>query len=287
MVFLEYDVDNAPYSRYGKWWAAYGGGGSVTLPLVMADSGHQFSYGYLDFHSVYKAMVDTEMARPPQAEIQTAWRRVGDKVVFYVQVKNLSGVTLSSDNDATMHVIMYEDVRVKLTNRFVVTVVQTDISSLAPNATAGFTLETGDLSGVDWGKTHYLALVDFRPGGTSGAYDMLQAAVAQPAAFAVEPESVAFMVDTGDTTVPPAQLSLAPPLYSWTAVSSAAWLTVTPANGPGTTQPAVSVVQNSLVPGWQQATVTFTADDGVSTDQVTVRAYLGQVERVFLPAVAR
>ncbi len=139
VVFLEYDIDNAPYSRYGRWWAAYGGGGSVYLPLIMVDSGHQISNGYLNFYNVYKAMVDTELARPPQAEIQAQWWRTGDKVGFYAQVKNLSPAKLSSGtNSASVHAIVYEDAKVKVTNRFVRAAVETGISDLAPNADGRF-----------------------------------------------------------------------------------------------------------------------------------------------------
>jgi uncharacterized repeat protein (TIGR01451 family) len=42
-----------------------------------------------------------------------------------------------------------------------------------------FTLETAELSGVDWDRIHPIVLADYRPGGSSGAYDMLQAASAE------------------------------------------------------------------------------------------------------------
>ena len=51
--------------------------------------------------------------------------------------------------------------------------------ALASGASATFTLETPDLTVVDWNKLHYVALVDYRPVSGS-AYDMLQAAVALP-----------------------------------------------------------------------------------------------------------
>jgi hypothetical protein len=49
---------------------------------------------------------------------------------------------------------------------------------------ATFILETGDLTGVDWTRLHYLALVDYQPGGVAllEPYDVLQAAIALPAA---------------------------------------------------------------------------------------------------------
>ncbi len=288
VVFLEYDVDAAPYSRYGRWWAGYGQGGSVYLPLMMADSGHQISNGYVSFYNVYKGMVEAELARPPQAGIEAQWWRTGDSVNFYVRVRNLSPATLSYANAATVHAIVYEDAHVYETDRFVRTTASTSISELAPNASETFTLATAALSGVNWANLHYLVAVDYRPGGASGAFDMLQAAVAQPASFTVEPESLTVMVDPADPADPARALSLvAPSFNSWTAVSSAAWLTVTPPGGPVSTPPVLTVNKGALVAGWQQATVTFTANDGVSTDEVTVNAYLGTLRRVYVPVVER
>lgn len=177
VVFLEQDLDHLLGDRYGRWWKAYGGGGSVTLPLVMVDSGNQISNGRVDFYSTYKAMVDAALARPPQAEIEFSSQRSGDTLDFNIQLTNLSGVTLSySSNWATVHAIVYEDAHVGVTDRIVRAAVFTRISpALAHGETRTFTLRT-ELSGVDWNKIHPIVLVDYRPGGSSGAYDMLQAA---------------------------------------------------------------------------------------------------------------
>jgi len=176
-VFVEYDVDSAAYNtRRSRWWTAHGGG-SVSLPMTMVDSGHEFSNGVVDA-SVYQGMVDRALARPPQAALTATQTRIGNQVQFSVQVQNLSGVTLSSSNSATVWGIVYEDIRVANTNRYVRAAVSTGISNLANNATGTFTLQTGDLTGVNWNNLHYIALAEYRPGGSSGAYDMLQAALA-------------------------------------------------------------------------------------------------------------
>ncbi len=142
----------------------------------MVDSGNQISNGYEDFYTKYKTMVDTSLARPPKAKITAQSQRVGDRFHFDIQVTNLSGVTLSSANSATVYAIVYEDDAVDgLTKRYVRAVASTGISSLTNGATADFSLDTTDLSGVNWDKLHSVVLVDYRPGGT-GAYDMLQAA---------------------------------------------------------------------------------------------------------------
>jgi len=126
----------------------------------MVDSGNQISNGYVNFYNVYKAMVDNAVARPAQAEIQAYWWRTGNKAGFYVQVKNLSAVTLSSSNSATLHAIVYEDARIKVTNRFARAAVESSISNLAPNATATLKLETSDLSNVNWDNLHFVVALN-------------------------------------------------------------------------------------------------------------------------------
>jgi uncharacterized repeat protein (TIGR01451 family) len=184
VVFLEQNVDNPLGSRVDRWWAAYGGGGSVYLPLNMVDSGQYISNSYLgsSAHDTYKAMVDAELARPAQAEVVALAQRVGNSFHFEGQLTNLSGVTLSSGNSATVHAIVYEehtpvDLNVDhITGRIVRAAVSGPISSLAHGATTSFVLDTAELSSiVDWDKVHTVVLVDYRPGGPSGAYDMLQA----------------------------------------------------------------------------------------------------------------
>jgi len=45
-------------------------------------------------------MVNTSLARPPQAEIEALWWRVGNSVNFSVQVKNLSSMLMADPADA-------------------------------------------------------------------------------------------------------------------------------------------------------------------------------------------
>jgi len=257
----------------------------------MVDSGNQINNGYVDFYSAYKAMVDAALARPAQAEIQAYWWRTGNKVGFYVQVKNLSTVILSSwTNSATVHAIVYEDAHVKVTNRFARAAVGIDISDLAPNATATFKLETSDLSDVNWDNLHFVVLVDYRPSGSAGAFDILQAAAALPitAPFTAQPDTLTFMVDPTDLSTPPALVNFqGPDFVNWTAISSAPWLTTTPSSGPITTQSTISVIKNNLSTGWQQGNITFTTTDGFFSDQVIINTYFGSVKRVYLPIVMR
>jgi len=97
--------------------ASIAGGGAwfwLSQPaLVMADSGQQFSNGYLgsSAHDTYKGVVDTALARPPQADIQATSRRIGNRIHFDVQLTNLSGASLSSSNAATIHGLSMKNTR--------------------------------------------------------------------------------------------------------------------------------------------------------------------------------
>jgi hypothetical protein len=206
-----------------------------------------------------------------------------------IEVTNLSPETLSaSSNAATVHAIVYEDAHVGVTDRFARASVQGAIAQLAPGAVAKFELQTPDLNNVNWAKLHFVAVVDYRPGGSVGAFDMLQAAVTPiySGPFVAQPDTYTFMIDPSDPVVPqrPVRLEGLPDL-SWTAVADAPWLTVTPSGGLMTDVPMLSVIRDQLSAGWQQGSVTFTAEDGLYSDQVIVRAYLGPVERAYLPVV--
>jgi hypothetical protein len=177
VVFLEQNV-NAPLGqRYGRWWTAYGQGGSVYLPLVMANSGHQISTGSVNFASVYAGMIDSELQGPAGADVWAVATRLGDHFRVSVHVRNRSGSTWTTAMDPTIHVLVYEDAAVGVTNTYVRSAAYSRITSaLDDGATTGVVLETAAISPADWAKVHVIALVDYRPGGTTGAYDMLQAA---------------------------------------------------------------------------------------------------------------
>jgi hypothetical protein len=178
VVFLEYNVDAPPETRISRFWASFNGQ-FASLPLTMVDSGNQIYDGYLSgIKSVYQGMVDYAMTRTPKADLSASWARVGNKVHFSVHLTNQSGTTLSSSNGATLHAIVYEASQIQYTQRFVRTAISTPISTLVSGASADYVLQTGDLTGVEWSKLHYIVLADYRPNPSGEKYDMLQAAVA-------------------------------------------------------------------------------------------------------------
>jgi hypothetical protein len=256
----------------------------------MVDSGNQYSSGPVNFYAIYKEMVDNSLLRPAQAAIEAyAWRD-GDKVGFYAQLQNLSGVALSPDNWAAVHGIVYEDISVGVTSRYVRAVVSSSISNLEPGETSTFTFETPDLEGVNWEKLHYLVLVDYLPPGSVGAYDMLQAAQAVPvsAPFVVQPDPLVFLVDPTDSLDPGALLSFhgADFIY-WEATEAVPWLSISPTSGWMDTHPEVTIDTAALSPGLQQATISFVTADGYFNDEVTARVYYGTLEHRYLPFVHR
>ncbi len=287
VIVLEYNVDNAPPSRLSRWFAGFGGE-NPSLPLTMVDSGDQIYDGYNpNVYSYYQGQVDYSLARPPLADLQATWARVGDQVRFSVSLTNLSGKTLSASNDATLHAIVYEENHIQYTNRFVRAAVATGINSLANGATGSYTLNTQVLDEVDWGRLHYIVLADYRPSASSGKYDMLQAAVASPASR-VEPDELIFLVDLHDEQAV-SQMSqiIGPAGAGWSASPGAAWVSVAPGSGALPTQPAITVSKHLLTYGWQAGNVSFSFAGGQPSDAITVRAYLGDLQRLYLPLVKR
>ena len=142
----------------------------------MVDSGDQVDNGNTYFYDVYKGMVDEALGRPAQAELNGSYHRSGDMVEFAIQVTNRSGVNLSTTNGAQVHAIVYEDADVLETGRVVRSVVSTNITNLEDDQSETFVLQTPDLIVKDCNELHYVTLVDYRPAGTTGPYDMLQAA---------------------------------------------------------------------------------------------------------------
>jgi hypothetical protein len=281
VIFLEQDVDLSKGKRQDRWWAAYVGSSDVYLPLVMVDSGHQISNGsQTDFKAAYRKLVDPELVRPPRAEIEAYSRQVGARIRIYARLKNTGGPTLSSvANGATLHALVWEDKQVGVTSRFVRAAPYVAVSpEVAPEGEYTATLETPDFAGVNWSALHTVVLADYRP-GSGTAYDMLQGALARPAALAADPGTVTVAIEANDRDdrLVPLRL-LGPYVLTWTASADVSWITVSPDAGPISAQPSLIVAAQRLAPGWQHGVVTFTAssEDGMSLAQtVPVSAFSG------------
>ena len=247
----------------------------------MVDGGHQMSNGSLpDFLGTYRRLVDAERPRPPRAAIEVYARRVDDRVRAYVRLRNLSGAALgSATNQAALSALVWEDRRVGDTGRIVRAAPTFDIAPAVPDGgelTA--TVDTPALAGVGWDALHTVVVADWVP-GPGPAFDMLQAAFAEPAGFALDPATLAAAVDTGHPVDRTVEVAFRGPyVLRWTGASDAAWLLVTPAGGDITVPAAVTVAAGALANGSQVGHVTFsaTSQDGMAfTGSLTVDAYAG------------
>lgn len=303
VIFLEQYYQSNMGNRLNRFWAAFGSG-TANYPWIIVDSGHQVSSrdrtgtNISTWHDFYKGMIDAELARPPQAEITATYTRVANHFHFQVQVKNTSGVALSSGNGAALTAMVYEDmlrdpdaaVDPRVTSRYVRDGKELKIT-LANNENASYTLDSAELSGVNWGKLHAVVFVDYRPGGSSGRYDMLQAAVAtSQAPLSITPNQLSFMVRSASPADQSTRLSINGATgATWTISNSLAWLAVTPASGQVGTAATIQVLANKLSPGWQKGAITVRlTQSGTTTQQdVPVQAYLGQVWNSFTPVILR
>lgn len=226
-VLLEYDYDAFTHGRADRWWAAYTGSPSVFLPLVMVGSGYMVDQGPVSYAARYRAMLDAELARAPAAQVRAWSQRVGTGLTIYVRATNLAGVPLTTDHASAFWAIVWEDARVGLTDTWVrATASKALNATLAPGDTTTATISVPTVAAADWERIRALVLLEHRPTGT-GEYDMLQAAVAAPAALEVAPTQLAL-----GPTSPSAQLALeGPHVLSWTATPEVAWLQVAPASG--------------------------------------------------------
>ncbi len=291
-VFIEQNVDAPVGNRLSRFWAAFTGG-TAYLPLVILDSGHRMITGDVGSSTpLYQSLVESELARPPQAEIEAYARQVGTRMRVYARLRNTSAATLSAgSNQAALHALVYEDRHVGVTAHFMRAAPWLDIESqLAPGGVLTATLDTDALSNVTWNALHTVVVADYTPAPGS-PFDMLQAAVARPAGLTVDPSAFRVGVDSGHLADRALPVTLAGPYtLSWTAVPDVPWLVLAPDQAGIATQPTVTVAAGALAPGSQEGHVTFsaTSQDGMAFTQfLTVTAVLGPRRlRAVAPPVA-
>ena len=175
-LFLEQRPYGALGARYNRFWAAYSGY-SAGYPIVCVDSGYRVGQGTPDnYYQVQKTRVDEALSRPPEAELDGVVGWQGSRVLAHLTITNSSPITLSyAGNHAQAHLLLYEQ-DAGMTGNLVRSAQALPIEEpLAPGASAqvSFAINAFDfdrLEGLRCG-----ALIDYRPGGGSGPYDMLQA----------------------------------------------------------------------------------------------------------------
>ena len=240
----------------------------------------------------YRAMIENSQARPPLADLSATVSNNGTSVTFNVTVTNNSTVTLSSANKAAVHGIVYEDYKQSKTNFAGRGSAKADITSLAPGASADFTI-TVPISGVkDPAKLNYVALVDYKAVGTknnieedptNGLYDQLNAIRIEPPFF-VSPSSLEFNVKSTDIDMPELEFTVGGDAgQTWTASVDQDFVTMSSDTGSVPETVLVSVDKSKLEVGVNEATITVTDSTGEYTADIAVTATLTLSEFSVVP----
>jgi hypothetical protein len=224
-VLLEYDYDGFPFGRQDRFWAS--GATATYLPLVMVGSGYRTTSGPVDFEPVFRSMINDELARPVRAAISAFWRRNGNTVRTYVDVQNLGDTELEIDHEAGIWLITYENSTIGHSTTWVRSTAFRYLPfDLVPGESVTDVIDSPPMSGVNWDRMAGLVIVEDRAGG-SGAYDMLQATQALPAALSASPDILEM-----DRHGPAGEVVLTGPhVMSWSATSDVSWIEVTPSSG--------------------------------------------------------
>lgn len=269
-VLLEYDFDGFPSGRQDRFWAT--GASAMFLPLVMVGSGYRTSSGSVNYEPVYRAMIDDELARPARAAASAFWQRNGSAMRAYVEVLNLGDTDLEIDHEAAIWLIAYEKAAIGVSMTWVRSTRQRYLPfDLAPGESATTIIDSPPMAGVNWNNMAGLVVIEDRPAGGGGAYDMLQAAEALTAGLTASPD-VLELSGPGST----AEVVLSGPhVLSWTATAESPWIEVTPSSGGLPAVVTVAIRSRLRPPVETEGRVRFSASgDGMAFEalaDVTVR----------------
>lgn len=94
--------------RKARFWANVGTS-SLTLPMVMVNSGRELTYGsHDDYKKKYGGMIGMAMAERPTAEVKSWYKRAGlDTIHVQVDVKNIGSVALDPYADKPAQVVLF------------------------------------------------------------------------------------------------------------------------------------------------------------------------------------
>jgi hypothetical protein len=187
-----------------------------------------------------------------------------------VRAVNRRTAALTPADSPAIWAIAWENGRIGVSDTWVRAAARSGLATpVDPGTTFTVTVNTTGFTPADWNQVASLALLEHRPGG-AGTYDMLQAAVAQPAAFTVTPGDFALAPAS-----PSAEVTLdGPHVLAWTATADVPWLNVSPAGPALPATATVSLVSAALPAAGGTGTVRFDASgDGLEfSASVTVTA---------------
>ncbi len=268
-VLLEYDYDAFQYGRQERFWAT--GVSAGYLPLVMVGSGYRTSSGSVNYESVYRSMIDQELARPARAEVSAFWRRNGSTMRAYVEVLNLHDTPLEIDQEARIWLIAFENASIGVSTTWVRSTAHQYLPfDLAPGESAVAVIDTPSMTGVNWSLMGGLVIIEDRPGGR-GSYDMLQATEAVPATVTAIPGSLVLSSYGSGAEV----VLTGPHVLSWTASSNVSWIEVTPDSGDLPATPTLRVRPELVTQTETEGVVTFSATGDGMEFSATVSVTLG------------
>jgi hypothetical protein len=288
VVFLEYYANASVGDRQSRFDAAWGPNG-YAVPMIMLSSGHSVTQGTQDFYTKYRAMIEAELPRPAVIELEAWQQQVGTMMRVWVSLRNTAAFQLDAANQATVWAILWDQGTTGVTGMYVRAAKKAAVSpGIPPGGQAGLTFDLAMPAGIDPSKLQTVVLAEFRPGGASGPFDMLQAVRSVAPSLTLSPASLQLSLPQG-TGVAEVRLD-GPPGIQWSAVSHVSWLDVIPAQGSLPTPARVQVLLSHLQPGAQQGSITFSATsaDGLSlTAELPVTATLdGNATLLELPGVA-
>jgi hypothetical protein len=285
-VVLLAHVWNSAGTREQRFDAAYPY--SAYFPVVFVSSGHAVFTGPTSPYAQYRSMIEADLARPATGELESWWQRDGNDVVVWATLRNAGTKTLSqAANDATFTAMVYEPIYEFPFQDPVRGATAVPLNTpVAPGASAQVQARVAAPAVADWSHAAVVALVDYRPAGATGAYDVVQAARAVPAGVVVLPSDIVFAVVPGATAPLERLLQLDGPAgLAWTATADAAWLEIDPASGTLPAAPVIRVYPDRLPSASATATVSIVANgSGMSfTQSVPVRVVTGRRMRRHLP----
>lgn len=289
---LDYPPPFAP--PQARWEVIQTTESGLGLTWAMVDSGRLYHRGAEtteEAYNAYTTMINDALAQSATAEIDAFWWLDGSTVRITATVTNNSTITLSTDNNAGVYGIVKETgVRYEThtTEHPGLNAAKTAITSLAPGETATFDIDVPDINPTDWDKVQVIVLVDYQT-APEAHYDQLQAVIANQALYA-QPNFHAFFLDDGETFVPEfTSTVLGNAGLNWNAASDQTWLELDSTSGQVGDTIIMTTDSAALVPGWNNALVTFTDTSGVYSYEVTVSIYKASpgevINRVYLPVI--
>ena len=282
VLFVEWGVSYRPANRLSLLQES---GGGENTPEMMTDSSYRWKTGVI--YESAKEYVDNALARPSRGSIEGSWSLAGRLATLNITVTNTSGIDLSSANQAAVHGIAYENLKLHKTHRVGRASTKINIENLPNGDTQTFTLSL-DLSNVSSLKNlTFIGLVDYKVEGKSeGVYDQIQAAQLSPI-FNIEPSNLAFDFKSNETTPIGEIMVTGSEGQTWLATSNRDWIVFTPSSGDVNTNATFTFDKAKLIQGTQFGLITIQDEAGLFEKKVNVTVKYTFSERLFFPLLQR